>query len=243
MRRLVVALPEVVSRKEWLEARLRLLEQEKEATRARTALNAERRRLPMVRIENEYVFDGPEGKATLRDLFGDQSQLIVQHVMFAPDWAAACPGCTAAVDVMSRSVLDQVRSRDTAMVLVSAAPLAKLQAYQEARGWVVPWYSSQGTDFNHDFQVTVDESQPWYNYQDLSDKVDPGESEEMPGYSCFVRDDGEVFHTYSVYARGAEPIILAYAFLDFTAFGRSEGWEEPQGRARHLHGADPTFTD
>jgi predicted dithiol-disulfide oxidoreductase (DUF899 family) len=239
----VVALPEVVSREEWLEARVRLLEREKEHTRARTALNAERRRLPMVRIEKDYVFDGPEGKATLRDMFADHSQLIVQHVMFGPDWDAACPGCTAAVDVISRNVLDQVASRDTALVLVSAAPLARLQAYQAARGWVVPWYSSQGSDFNHDFQATVDESQVYYNYRDLSDRIDPGESEEMSGYSCFLRDGDDVYHTYSVYARGAEQLIPAYALLDLTAFGRSEDWEEPQGRARNLHGADPTFTD
>lgn len=238
-----MALPEVVSREEWLEARLRLLEQEKELTRARTDLNAQRRQLPMVRIEKEYVFDGSDGKATLRDMFGDLSQLIVQHVMFAPDWDAACPGCTASVDVISRRALDQVRSRDTAMVLVSVAPLPKLQAYEVARGWVVPWYSSQGSDFNHDFQVTVDESQPWYNYRDLSDQIDPGEREEFSGYSCFLRDGDEVFHTYSAYARGAEELILAYGLLDLTAFGRSENWESPQGRARHPHGADPTFTD
>lgn len=238
-----MALPEVVSREEWLKARLRLLQREKEQTRARTALNAERRQLPMVRIETEYVFEGPEGKATLREMFGDHSQLIVQHVMFAPDWDAACPGCTASVDVISNRVLDQVGSRDTALVLVSVAPLNKLQAYQAARGWVVPWYSSEGTLFNRDFQVTVDESQVWYNYRDLSDKIDPGEREEMSGYSCFLCDGDEVFHTYSVYARGAEELILAYGFLDLTAFGRSEDWEQPQGRAQHLHGADPTFTD
>jgi predicted dithiol-disulfide oxidoreductase (DUF899 family) len=197
----------------------------------------------MVRIAKEYVFDGPDGKVTLRDMFGDRSQLIVQHVMFGQDWDAACPGWTAAVDVISRSVLDQVRSRDTALVLVSVAPLARLQAYQAARGWVVPWYSSEGTDFNRDFQVTVDQSQVYYNYRDLSDQINDGESEEMPGYSCFLRHGDEVFHSYSVYARGAEALIPAYALLDLTAFGRSEGWVEPQGRARNLHGADPTFTD
>lgn len=238
-----MSLPEVVSREEWLEARLRLLEREKEQTRARMALNEERRRLPMVAIGQEYVFDGPEGKVTLRDLFADRSQLIVQHVMFEPDWDAACPGCTAAVDVIPQNLLDQVRSRDTAVALVSVAPLVKLQAYQAARGWVVPWYSSAGTDFNHDFQVTLDESQVWYNYRDLSDKIDAGESEEVPGYSCFVRDGDEIFHTYSTYARGAEALIPAYAWLDLTAFGRSEDWEQPRERARTVHGADPTFRD
>jgi predicted dithiol-disulfide oxidoreductase (DUF899 family) len=240
-----MALPEIVSREEWLEARLRLLALEKEQTARHTILNAERRRLPMVRIEKKYAFEGPEGPVPLGGLFGDRSQLIIQHVMFHPGWDAACPGCTAAVDVISGRLLAQLHSRDTALVLVSRAPLAKLEAYRAGRGWAVPWYSSAGTDFNYDFQVTVDESrgQVSYNYQDVSDQTEDGESWDEPGYSFFLRDGGEVFHTYSAYARGAEPVILAYAFLDMTAFGRSEDWEEPKGRARTLHGADPTFTD
>ncbi len=240
-----MALPEIVSREEWTEARMRLLALEKEHTARRTALNAERRRLPMVRIDKKYVFDGPDGPVTLADLFGERSQLLVQHVMFEPGWDAACPGCTASVDVISSRVLGQVRSRDTELALVSRAPLAKLEAYQTARDWVVPWYSSGDTDFNYDFQVTVDKSrgQVHYNYRDVSDQIEDGESWDEPGYSCFLRDGGDVFHTYSVYARGAEPLIPAYAFLDLTAFGRSEEWEEPKGRATHLHGADPTFTD
>jgi predicted dithiol-disulfide oxidoreductase (DUF899 family) len=240
-----MALPEIVSREEWLEARLRLLALEKEQTVRRTKLNTERRRLPMVRMEKKYVFEGPEGPVTLAELFGDRSQLIVQHVMFEPAWDAACPGCTASVDVISDRLLAQVRSRDTAFVLVSRAPLAKLEAYKAARGWVAPWYSSEGTDFNYDFQVTLDKSrgQVHYNYQDLSDRLEDGESEDVPGCSCFLRDGDEVFHTYSTYARGTEPLIPAYALLDLTAFGRSEDWEEPGGRARVLHGADPTFTD
>ncbi len=240
-----MGLPAVVSREEWLEARLRLLALEKEQTARRTILNAERRRLPMVRIEKKYAFEGPEGAVTLAGLFGDRSQLIVQHVMFQPGWDAACPGCSAAVDVISGRLLAQLHSRDTALVLVSRAPLAKLEAYRAARGWVVPWYSSGETDFNYDFEVTVDGSrgQVHYNYRDVSDQIEDGESWDEPGYSCFLRDGGEVFHTYSAYARGAEPVILAYAFLDMTAFGRSEDWEEPKGRARVLHGADPTFTD
>ena len=238
-----MALPEVVSREEWLEARLRLLALEKEQTRARTVLNAQRRQMPMVRVAKAYTFDGPDGTATLGDLFEGRSQLIVQHVMFDTDWEKACPGCTADGDVISEPLLAQIRSRDTALAFVSIAPRAKLQAYKAARGWAVPWYSSAGSDFNHDFQATVDASQVYYNYQDLSDKLDDGECEEMPGRSCFLRDGGEIFHTYSVYARGGEPLIPAYAWLDMTAFGRSEDWEEPRGRARITHGADPTFTD
>jgi predicted dithiol-disulfide oxidoreductase (DUF899 family) len=240
-----MALPEIVSREEWLEARRRLLEREKEETRRIAALNAERRRLPMVRVEKKYVFDGPQGPVALAELFGDRSQLIVQHVMFDPGWDAACPGCTASVDVMNDRLLTQVGSRDTAFVLVSMAPLAKLEAYRSAQGWTVPWYSSQGSDFNYDFQATLDKAkgQVYYNYRDLSDKMEDDESEEVPGLSCFLRDGDEIFHTNSVYARGSEALIPAYGLLDLTAFGRSEDWEEPKGRARTVHGADPTFTD
>jgi predicted dithiol-disulfide oxidoreductase (DUF899 family) len=240
-----MALPEVVSREKWLEARLALLAQEKEDTRRRTALNAERRQMPMVRVDKEYVFDGPKGPISLRELFGDASQLIVQHVMFGPDWEAACPGCTASLDALPATVLAQLRSRDTEFALVSLAPLAKLQAYADTRGWTIPWYSSAGTDFNIDFEVTLDrERQPRYNYADATGMLEEGEDTfEMPGYSSFLRDGEEIFHTYSVFARGAEPTIAAYAFLDMTAFGRSEKWEEPKERARKLHGADPTFTD
>jgi len=240
-----MALPQIVSREDWLEARLRLLALEKEQTARNTGLYAERRRLPMVRIDNKYAFEGPQGQVTLAELFGDRSQLIIQHVMFQPEWEAACPGCTASVDVTSERLLAQLHSRDTAFVLVSRAPLAKLEAYKAARGWVVPWYSSEGSDFNYDFHVTLDKSRGSveYNYKDLSAKLEDGESEDVPGFSCFLRDDGEIYHTYSAYARGAEQTIPAYALLDMTAFGRSEDWEEPTGRARMLHGADPTFTD
>jgi predicted dithiol-disulfide oxidoreductase (DUF899 family) len=240
-----MVLPEVVTREEWVEARVRLLAREKEQTRVREALNAERRQLPMVRVGKNYVFDGPNGPVTLAALFGDRSQLIIQHVMFDPGWDTACPGCTASVDALPDQVLAQMRSRDTSFALVSRAPLAKLEAYRAARGWTAPWYSSHGTDFNYDFQVTVDKSagQTQYNYRDRSADLTDGESAEEPGLSCFLRDGDEIFHTYSVYARGTEQLVPAYALLDLTAFGRSEDWEEPKGRARALHGADPTFTD
>jgi len=241
-----MGLPEVVSREEWLAARMKLLAAEKEATRERDALNAERRRLPMVAVDTEYLFDGPLGTVSLRGLFGDKSQLIVQHVMFGPDWEAACPGCTAAVDELSPGVLRHLGSRDTAFALVSRAPLAKLTAYSTARGWTVPWYSSYGSEFNYDFQATMDKDRSLfvYNYRE-----DPGifnednTSTEVPGVSCFLRDGDQVFHTYSAFARGVETVGNAYSWLDLTAFGRGEEWEEPKGRATTVHGADPTFTD
>ena len=236
-----MSLPAVVSRAEWREARRQLLAREKEATRQRDALNAERRRLPMVRIDAEYVFEGPQGKATLADLFGDRRQLIIQHVMFAPDWDAACPGCTASVDELSDGVLTHLGSRDTAFVLVSRAPLARLQAYAASRGWTVPWYSAAGSDFNYDFGVTVDAEHPEYNYRP-EPGVAKGGPAELPGVSCFLRDGGDIFHTYSTYARGSDQLGSTYTLLDLTALGRQEDWEEPKGRAPR-HGADPTFTD
>src|SRR5271170_675310 len=139
-----MALPEIVSREEWLEARIRLLASEKQESRRLAALNAERRRLPMVKVEKEYLFGGPDGQMTLADMFGDCSQLIVDHVMFPADWEAACSGCSAGTEVVNDRLLAQLRSRDTALVMVSIAPIAKLAAYRAAKGWTVPWYSSLG---------------------------------------------------------------------------------------------------
>ena len=233
-----MALPEVVSREQWLNARLSLLEQEKELTRRRDALNAERRRLPMVRVEKEYVFDGPHGKTSLAGLFGDRSQLFVQHVMFGPDWDVACPSCTEFTSELTGALVERLRSRDTAFAMVCRAPLDKIQAYTAGRGWPVPWYSSYGSDFNYDFQVTLDGATGLvtYNYRPEPDAARGERSVELPGASCFVRGGGEVFHTYSAYARGLDHVDFAYTFLDLTAFGRQEAWEEPKGRAPVIHG-------
>ena len=240
-----MSLPQVVSRTEWVEARRQLLAEEKKLTRQRDALNAERRRLPMVRVEQDYVFEGPDGKASLADLFGGHGQLIVQHVMFGPDWDAACPGCTASIDELAAGMLAHLRSRDTEFVLVSRAPLAKLQAYADSRGWDVPWYSSLGSDFNYDFQVTLDKDRPQldYNYRSVPDALGDADSTELPGVSCFLRDGEQIYHTYSTFARGTDALGSSYSLLDLTAMGRQEDWEEPKGRARSVHGADPTFTD
>jgi predicted dithiol-disulfide oxidoreductase (DUF899 family) len=240
-----VAFPDVVTREEWLAARKRLLDMEKKATRERDALNAERRRLPMVRIDKEYLLDGPAGQVPLAGLFGDSRQLIVQHVMFGPDWDAACPGCTASIDELSDGILAHLRSRDTAFVLVSRAPRDKLEEHGATKGWTVPWYSSYGSDFNYDFRATADRGrQPVIcNYREEPDLLGDDASTEVPGFSCFLRDGDQVRRTYSTWARGTDILGSAYTLLDLTALGRQEEWEEPKGRAPRVHGADPTFSD
>jgi predicted dithiol-disulfide oxidoreductase (DUF899 family) len=248
-----MSLPEVVSREQWLEARRRLLNEEKELTRRRDALNADRRRLPMVAIDKEYAFEGPAGRVELLDMFDGCSQLVLQHVMFGPDWEEACPGCAAGLDEAAPGLFAHLRTRDTAFVAVSRAPFAKLAAYQAVKGWGFPWYSSFGSDFNHDFQVTVDEAVApvQYNYRTREEHVQAGsadaalgkQSQELPGVSCFLRDGDRVFHTYSTYARGTDQLGNSYTLLDLTALGRQEDWEEPKDRVARPHGADPGFTD
>ena len=240
-----MSLPDVVSREQWLEARRRLLAREKEFTRSHDALNADRRRLPMVKVDKEYVFEGPDGPVTLAQLFGDKRQLIVQHVMFGPDWDKPCPGCSAAIDELSPGVLEHVASRDTAFVLASRAPYDKIAAAAKERGWTVaPWYSTHGSDFNYDYQVSLDadRGQAEYNYRAEPGLLGGDRSAEMPGYSCFLREGDEIFHTYSAFARGTEYVGNAYTYLDMTALGRQEDWEEPKGRVAPVRGGDPTFT-
>ena len=239
-----MSLPDVTSREQWLDARRRLLAQEKEFTRRRDALNADRRRLPMVRVDQEYVFDGPDGTVTLAGLFGDSRQLIVQHVMLGPDWDQPCPGCSASIDELSRGLLDHLRTRETAFVLTSRAPQAKIAAVAKERHWSVPWYSSYGSDFNYDYQVTLDATrgQDQYNYRAEPELMGGDRSTEMPGVSCFLREGDEIFHTYSTFARGTDVIVGAYSLLDLTALGRQEDWEEPKGRTAPVRGGDPTFT-
>jgi predicted dithiol-disulfide oxidoreductase (DUF899 family) len=245
-----MSLPDVVSREEWLAARQQLLIREKELTRQRDILNADRRRLPMVRIDKEYKFEGPQGAVSLLDLFEGSRQLIVQHVMFDPAWETACPSCTASLDESAPALLAHLKARGTGYVRIARAPYAKIAAYKEAHGWEFPWYSSYGSDFNYDFQVTLDPAAvpPVYNYRSQQEwaRLDPDwldlDSTEVPGVSCFLRDSGGVYHTYSTYARGTELIGgLTYALLDLTALGRQEEWEEPKGRALDSRGADPSF--
>ena len=238
-----MSLPDVVSRDQWLGARRRLLAQEKEMTRSRDELNATRRRLPMVTVDEEYVFQGPDGPVTLAGLFRGKRQLIIQHVMFGPDWDQPCPGCSATIDELSPGVIEHVGSRETAFVLASRAPYEKVAAMAKERGWNVPWYSSHGSDFNYDYQVTLDEArgQADYNYRAEPGLLGGDRSAEMPGYSCFLREGDEIFHTYSVYGRGTEYVGNAYTLLDMTALGRQEDWEEPKGRVTPVRRGDPAF--
>jgi predicted dithiol-disulfide oxidoreductase (DUF899 family) len=226
-------LPKIVSHDEWLVARKRLLAKEKDFTRARDRLNAERRRLPMVRIDKEYVFDGPDGKATLFDLFDGRRQLIVYHFMFDPAWDAGCEGCSIVVDNIGH--LAHLHARDTSLVLVSRAPLPKLLAYQKRMGWTVRWCSSYGSEFNYDFHVTGDESVApvEYNYRDQAELLAMGDdgTGEGHGLSAFLRGEADVFHTYSTYARGTDLLNSTFNYLDLTALGRQEPWEEPPGRS------------
>lgn len=206
-------LPPVVSPAEWKVARENLLVKEKEAARARDALAAERRRLPMVPIDRDYSFEGPDGRASLLDLFDKRRQLIIYHFMFAPDvhgWpSAGCPGCSMFVDNVGH--LAHLHARDTSFALVSRAPLAQIEPFKKRMGWAVPWYSSAGSEFNVDFGVTTDEGETF-------------------GLSVFLRDDDSVFRTYFTSARGVEALGSSWTFLDLTPLGRQETWEDsPDG--------------
>src|SRR4051795_31614 len=232
-------LPEIATREEWLGARTELLAREKEMTRARDALNADRRRLPMVEITKPYVFHGPQGDVTLRDLFEGRRQLIVGHFMFDPDWDEGCRSCSAGCDEVSQGLLDHLHKRDTTLAYVSRAPLEQLERWKAHKGWDFPWYSSYGSDFNYDFDVTLDPAvkPPVYNYRPIDMEG------EMPGQSHFLRDGERVFHTYSNYARGAEMTGGSYYWLHLTALGRQEDWEEPKGRADFARGSQPNFKE
>ena len=229
-----LALPQVVSRAEWLAARRTLLMKEKDLTRARDALNAARRRLPMVELDKEYVFEGPDDKASLLDLFDGRRQLLVHHFMFDPSWDEGCPTCSFTADHIGDH-LEHLHARDTSLVAVSRAPVEKLEAYKRRMGWKTPWYSSHGSDFNCDFQVTLDPAVApvEYNYAPPPGSQPPpgGWPQEGFGVSAFLRDGHRVFHTYSMYARGGDVLMGTYNWLDLTALGRQEDWEQPRGRS------------
>ena len=211
-----------VSRAEWIEARKAHLAHEKEYTRARDRLSAERRALPWVKVDKAYAFDGPGGKKTLAELFAGRSQLVVQHFMFAPDWNEGCKSCSFWADGFERLV-PHLAARDTTMAAVSLAPVAKLEAFKKRMGWTFDWFSSGESDFNYDYAVSFTPEQvksgaKIYNFATSGFGV-----EEAPGISVFYRDEaGDIFHTYSCFARGLDMMNAAYHYLDLTPLGRHE---------------------
>ncbi|HEX9292865.1 MAG TPA: DUF899 domain-containing protein [Gemmatimonadales bacterium] len=217
--------PKIVSRDEWTTARKRLLVKEKELTRQRDAVSAERRALPMVALEKDYVFEGPDGRRTLADLFGKQRQLVVYHFMFGlpPEWEdEGCPACSYVVDNLAGSLI-HLAARDTAFAAVSRAPFAKIKPFKQRMGWTFPWLSSFGTDFNADFGVTLDATHTSYNYAPVSAQPEGRPNEgEREGLSVFFRDGKRVFHTYSTYQRGLDHLLNTYNLLDLAPLGRQE---------------------
>lgn len=212
----------VVSRVEWLKARKALLAKEKQWTRLRDELSAERRALPWVRLDKEYVFGGPDGRLTLGDLFAGRSQLIVKHFMFGPGWSDPCVGCSFESDHLDGAVV-HLENHDVSFVAVSRAPYPEIAAAHKRMGWRFRWVSSHGSDFNYDFNVSftpeqIAGGQATYNYRDSATPI-----EEMSGRSIFYKDaTGAIFHTYSSFARGGEPVLGTYALLDMTPKGRQE---------------------
>jgi predicted dithiol-disulfide oxidoreductase (DUF899 family) len=234
----VKARPPIVSPAEWRAARTDLLAAEKEVTRARDALAARRRRLPMVRVEKDYRFEGPDGVVGLADLFAGHTQLYVHHFMWLDEPDTGCPSCTRAADrQFNEAHFGALRERDVAFAAIARAPWPSIRAHRDRRGWTFPFFSSHGSDFNYDFHVTLDESRApiEYNYRTKDELIASGIPAEYlhgdwPGASVFLRDGDTVYHTYSAYARGLDGLATGYQFLDLTVYGRQEAWEDsPEG--------------
>ncbi len=215
---------QVVSREEWNKARRSLLLKEKEATHLRDKLNAERMALPWVKVDKDYAFDTPQGRKSLADLFDGRSQLMIYHFMLGPDWEAGCPGCSFLSDHVD-GALPHLNNHDVTWVAVSRAPMEKIEAYKKRMGWKFPWVSSSGSDFNFDYHVSftpddLKQDTVVYNFT----AIPPAEAhDELPGLSAFYKNDrGEIFHTYSSYARGPEELIGTLMILDRAPKGRNE---------------------
>jgi len=220
----------VVSHDEWIEARKQFVAREKELTRLRDRLSQERRDLPWERVDKAYIFDGPDGKETLADLFAGRSQLVVYHFMFHPDWEAGCPSCSLFADSFNGIVV-HLEQRDVTFVAVSLALFGKLDAYRTRMGWSFKWVSSAGSDFNRDYQVSftpqeVAKGEGYYNY--VTQRLF---GTEMPGASVFYKDPAGVFHTYSTYGRGLDAFMVNYQFLDVLPKGRDEAGQRPHPQA------------
>lgn len=236
--------PRVATREEWLAERKRLLAKEKGLTALRDKVNADRRRLPMVKVDRDYVFEGPNGEVSLLDLFEGRSQLVVYHFMFDPTdgpegkggepFSEGCSGCSFTADNVPH--LSHFHARDTTFAMVSRAQHEKIAPFQRRMGWAFPWYSSFGSAFNYDFHATTDEAVApvEYNYKDRETLEREGHTYhlhgEQPGLSVFLRVGEEIYHTYSAYGRGLDQLIGTYVYLDLTPYGRQEEWEDsPQG--------------
>jgi predicted dithiol-disulfide oxidoreductase (DUF899 family) len=212
----------VVSQSEWLKARKDLLAKEKEFTKTRDALSAARRNLPWTLIEKNYVFDGPNGKETLSDLFGGKSQLMIYHFMLGPGWVQGCPSCSFLADHFDGAAI-HLAQRDVSLVVVSRAPLAEIEAYKKRMGWKFKWVSSFGNDFNRDFHVSFTPEEKACGKVEYNYELTEFPSEEAPGLSAFIKGEGgNVLHTYSSYARGLDMLVGTYNFLDMAPKGRDE---------------------
>ena len=211
--------PKVVSRAEWLAARKQLLAKEKELTRQRDAIAAERRQLPWVKVEKNYVFDSPTGKKTLAELFDGRSQLIIYHFMFGPEWQEGCPSCSFNMDHTDPALV-HLAQRDVSFAAVSRAPIAKIESFKKRMGWKFNWVSSHNSDFNYDYQASFTPEQMAKGKVEYNYELTEFPSTEGPGISVFYKDkDGNIFHTYSAYARGSETTINTYNYLDFVPKG------------------------
>jgi predicted dithiol-disulfide oxidoreductase (DUF899 family) len=231
-----IAHPPIVSQEEWLSDRKKFLVREKEATKYIDKLNADRRRLSMVKVEKDYTFEGPNGPVTFLEMFEGRTQLVIYHFMFAPEWENGCPGCTGWVDAVGD--LSLLNERNTTFALISRAPIEKLNAYKEKRGWDLNWFSSFGSMFNYDFHTSLDEgfAPVLNNYrtrEQLEEKFGKDEERmkgEKPATSVFFRIESDIYHAYSTFDRGSENLTHSYALLDITPYGRQEDWEDsPDG--------------
>ena len=217
----------VLSREEWLSARKALLEKEKEFTRLRDKINAERLALPWVKVEKQYIFDTPQGKQTLAALFGNRSQLVVYHFMLGPGWSAGCTGCSFLADHLD-GALPHLENHDVTLIAVSRAPLPEIEAYKNRMGWQFPWVSSFNNDFNYDYNVSfstgdIAGGKFFYNFSEMPISEGSNPPSELPGLSAFYKDEsGNVFHTYSSYSRGGEELIGTLMILDRAPKGRNE---------------------
>jgi predicted dithiol-disulfide oxidoreductase (DUF899 family) len=230
----------IVSRDEWLKERVALLAEEKELTRRRDALAAKVRELPWVKVEKPYTFEGPTGRVSLAELFADKSQLIVYHFMFDPTWSQGCKSCSFVADHYNGLVV-HLAHRDISFVTISQAPIEKIEPFRTRMGWTFPWVSGAGTDFGRDFGVS-------FTDQELADDKSvynftgkPSPIRELPGLSVFTRNDRcEIYHTYSVFARGLEDFLTAYRYIDITPKGRDESQTGGMGWLRHHDRYDAT---